>query len=222
MAKNLIVRGFDDDTHTQLGQLAQEKGVSINSIVRDAVDKWLQQQQQSSAPRKHQLFLYDNDDSITSLLKSMDGLAKDAGWFRCYAGVPAPRISKYLNNLGWVDGTILPYEPQKQKNVQKYCGATMERIAQSANNRQVCCMDFLINDVAKSSLKQAMNIEHSYDNDRISGFMFCTYRTDTLLGADMTSILDLFDMHDQVFVLKESEVYRLHVTKESIHKFFIN
>jgi hypothetical protein len=220
MAKNLIVRGFNDDTHTQLGQPAQEKGVSINSIVRDAVDRWLEEQQ-TTIPKKHDLILYDSDDSMMTLLKSMDGLAKDAGWFRCYAGPPSSRVSKYLNNLGWFEGTILPYEPQK-KNVLKYCGATMERIAKSANNRQICCLDFLINDVAKSSLKQAISIEHAYDNDRISGFMFCTYRTNTLLGADMTSILDLFEMHDQVFVLKESEVYKLHVTKESVHKFFIS
>jgi hypothetical protein len=221
MAKNLIVRGFDDDTHTQLGQLALEKGVSINSIVRDAVDRWLQQQQ-TNIPKKHDLILYDSDDSMMALLKSMDGLAKDAGWFRCHAGPPSSRVSKYVNNLGWFEGTILPYEPQKQNNVLKYCGATMERIAKNANNHQVCCMDFLINDVAKSSLKQAMNIEHAYDNDRISGFMFCTYRTDTLLGADMASILELFELHDQVFVLKESEVYKLHVSKESVHKFFIS
>jgi hypothetical protein len=52
--------------------------------------------------------------------------------------------------------------------------------------------------------------------------MFYTYRTDTLLAVDMTDILDLFGMPDQVFVLKESEVYKLHVTKESVHKFFIS
>ena len=44
---------------------------------------------------------------------------------------------------------------------------------------------------------------HAYNNDRVSGFTFCTYRTDTLLGADMTMILDLFEMHDQVFVCIE-------------------
>lgn len=98
----------------------------------------------------------------------------------------------------------------------------MERIDKSANNCQICCLDFLINDVAKSSLKQAISIEHAYDSDRISGFMVCTYRTDRLLGADMTSILDLFEMHDQVFVLRESEVYKLHVTKESVHEFFVS
>jgi hypothetical protein len=54
----------------------------------------------------------------------------------------------------------------------------MERIDQSANNRQLCCMNFLINDNAKSSSKQAISLEHAYDNNSVSGFMFCTYRTD--------------------------------------------
>lgn len=43
MTKNYF-RGFDDDTHSQLGQLARDKGVSINSVVKDAVDKWLDKQ----------------------------------------------------------------------------------------------------------------------------------------------------------------------------------
>jgi hypothetical protein len=38
----------------------------------------------------------------------------------------------------------------------------------------------------------------------------------------MTSILDLFEEHDQVFVLKESEVYKLHVIKESVQNFFFS
>lgn len=37
----------------------------------------------------------------------------------------------------------------------------------------------------------------------------------------MTSILDLFEEHDQAFVLKESEVYKLHVIKESVRNFFL-
>ena len=220
MTKNVIVRGFDDDTHSQLGQLAREKGVSINSIIRDAVDKWIDSQQ-SSAPKKHHLLLYDNDDSMMAALKSMDGLAKDNEWFRSYAGPPSSRLTGYLNNLGWYEGTILPYKPDQQ-NVIKYCSSTMERIGNAANSRQVCCMDFLINDIAKSSLKQAIRIEHAYDQARISGYMFCTYRTDTLLNADTTSIVDLFELHDQVFILKESDIYKLHITKENAHKFFLS
>ena len=41
MAHNLIIRGFDDEVHSQLGELSRQKGVSITSIVKDAVDKWL-------------------------------------------------------------------------------------------------------------------------------------------------------------------------------------
>lgn len=220
MPKNMIVRGFDDDTHSQLGQLAQQKGVSINSIVKDAVDKWLSQQK-TAAPKKHHLLLYDNDDSMIAALKSVDGLAKDNEWFRSYAGPPTSRLTRHLSNLGWFDGTLLPYEPDSQ-NVMKYCATTMQKIAKGASDRQVCCMDFLINDIAKSSLKQAMQIEHAYDEQRISGYMFCTYRTDTLLNADVGSIVELFDLHDQVFVLKDSDIYKMHVTKESVHKFFLS
>jgi predicted HicB family RNase H-like nuclease len=40
MPHDLIIRGFDDQVHTALGKTANQKGVSINSIVKDAVDKW--------------------------------------------------------------------------------------------------------------------------------------------------------------------------------------
>ena len=218
MTKNMIVRGFDDRTHAELAELARKKGVSVNSIMKDAVDGWLQQQ--SVVPKKHHLVLYDNDDSMQAMLKSMDSLAKDNGWFRCYVGPPSSRPVKYLDNLGWFEGTVLPYLPQQ--NIMKYCGMTMEKIAKSADKKQVCCMDFLINDVANSSLRQAIRVEHAYDNERIEGFMFCTYRTDTLFHADTSSIVDLFEVHDQVFILKEDQIYKLHISKENVHKFFLS
>jgi predicted HicB family RNase H-like nuclease len=43
MTRDLIVRGFDDEVHADLGRIAKQKGVSINSIVKDAVDTWLKQ-----------------------------------------------------------------------------------------------------------------------------------------------------------------------------------
>jgi len=55
-----------------------------------------------------------------------------------------------------------------QKDIMKYCGNVMTNIANNANNKQLCCMDFLINDVAKTSLKQALVIEEAYDNNRAS------------------------------------------------------
>jgi hypothetical protein len=35
-------------------------------------------------------------------------------------------------------------------------------------------------------------------------------------------LIELFEMHDQIFILKEDEVYKLHVTKENVHKLFLS
>ena len=43
MTHNLIVRGFDNQVHSKLGEVANQRGVSINSIIKDAVDKWLKE-----------------------------------------------------------------------------------------------------------------------------------------------------------------------------------
>ncbi|HYJ02888.1 MAG TPA: plasmid partition protein ParG [Nitrososphaeraceae archaeon] len=122
MVHDLLVRGFDDEIHSQLGELAKEKGVSINSIVKDAVDKWLKQQQ-SDIPKKHYLLIYSDDDSILGLLKSMDRLAKESDLFRCFCGPPSTNSSKLLSKLNWYNGIVMPYyydetETLKQKQNQ--------------------------------------------------------------------------------------------------------
>ena len=61
MVHNLIIRGFDDDTYAQLGNLSRQKGVSINSIVKDAVDHWLKKKKEMS--KRHHLLLYDDIES---------------------------------------------------------------------------------------------------------------------------------------------------------------
>jgi hypothetical protein len=253
---NLIIRGFDDKVHTQLGEMANQRGVSINSIVKDAVDLWLKHQQ-SQITRKHHLVIYSDDESMMGLLKSMDRLAKEAELFRCFCGPPGSQSSQFLSKLKWYDGTTMPYyyahtnttatesvnsqdkdkhyvllqplhEQQKrsqihgQKNIIKYCGRVIENLAKHANNRQVCCLDFLINDVATASLRQALTIEEAYNNNRIPGLTYCTYRTETLLNSGIKNILDLFQLHDQIFLLTGDEVHKLHVTKENAHKLFLN
>jgi len=35
-------------------------------------------------------------------------------------------------------------------------------------------------------------------------------------------MIELFEMHDQIFILKDAEVYKLHITKENVHKLFLN
>lgn len=238
MVHDLLVRGFDDIIHSQLGELAKEKGVSINSIVKDAVDKWLKQQ--SDIPKKHYLLIYSNDDSILGLLKSMDRLAKESGLFRCFCGPPSTNSSKLLSKLNWYNAIVMPYyydehetlkqqqqqkqnQSQNNKSIMRYCSKVMENIVagNNANNKQVCCINFLINDIAKSSLHQALTIEKAYGDSKIPGFMYCMYKTETLLSAEIKD-LELFEGHDQVFILKQDDVYKLHITKENIHKLFLN
>jgi hypothetical protein len=233
MARDLIVRGFDDQVHADLGRLANQKGVSINSIVKDAVDKWLKNQKE--IPRKHYLVIYSDDESMIGLLKSMDRLAKEADLFRCFCGPPHSPETEFLSELKWYNGTVTPYyytndaHPAKlqahtrnQKDITKYCRQVMTNIAEGANNKQLCCMDFLINDIAKSSLKQAMTAEQLYDNNRLSGLVYCNYKTENLINSDIKNMTELFEMHDQVFILKDAEVYKLHITKENVHKLFLN
>ncbi len=244
----------DDKIHMQLGEMANQKGVSINSIVKDAVDKWLKQQQ-TQVPRKHHLVIHSDDESIIGLVKSMDRLAKEGDLFRCFCSPPGSQSSELLSKLKWYDATIEPYyyssasattagsaiyqdkvhrpllqrqqqtqlqSHQNQKNFMKYFDRIIENIVQTANNKQVCCLDFLINDVAKGSLKQALTIEEDYNNNRIAGLTYCTYKTATLLNSEIKNMLDLFQLHDQIFLLDGDEVYKLHVTKENVHKLFLN
>jgi hypothetical protein len=255
LTHNLIIRGFDDQVHEKLGEIANQRGVSINSIVKDAVDVWLKKQQ-SEVPRKHHLVIYSDDESMMRLLRSMDKLAKEGNLFRCFFGPPHSRSTELLSRLKWYDGTVKPYpysfathgkdeEPglsllqqlqlqqqqiltqariqaQSQKNIMKYCGKVIENVVRNANDNQVCCMDFVINDVGNDSLKQALNIEKAYDDNRIAGLMYCAYKTNNLLNAEIKDLIELFEMHDQIFILKEDEVYKLHITKENVHKLFLS
>jgi hypothetical protein len=218
MTHDLIVRGIDDKTHTELGKAANQIGVSINSIVKDAVDKWLEQQ--SLIPKKHDLILYADEDSMLGPLRSIDRLAKEGDWFLSFCGPPSHKAVNLLTKLKWYNGTITPYNPNR-KDVSKYCDQIIKKIAKEAHPREVCCMDFVIGDIAKSSLKQAIEIEEAYDKNRIPGLMFCTYKTETLLSSGIGDMIDLFSKHDQIFILKEDQLYKLHITKENVHKLFL-
>jgi hypothetical protein len=76
--------------------------------------------------------------------------------------------------------------------------------------------------VGNDSLKQALNIEKDYDDHRIAGLMYCAYKTNNLLNSEIKDLIELFEMHDQIFILNEDEVYKLHITKENVHKLFLS
>jgi hypothetical protein len=239
MTHTLIIRGFNDQVHEKLGAVADQRGVSTNSIVKDAVDVWLKKQQ-SEAPRKHHLVIYSDNESMMRMLKSMDKLAKQGSFFKCFFGPPQSRVTELLSKLNWYDATRRPYpysseesqhmkqavqtktQTQTQKHIMTYCNKILENLAKKADNRQVCCMDFIMNDVGKVSLKLALILEKAYDDNRLAGLMYCTYKTNNLLNAEIEDLIELFETHDQIFILKGEEVYKLHLTKENVHKLFLS
>jgi hypothetical protein len=164
----------------------------------------------------------------------MDRLAKEGDLFKCFFGPPHSPLISLLAKLKWYDGTVKPYyyssqhskeqqlQLQSPKNITKYCSRVIENVVKNASNKQVCCLDFLMNDVKKSSLKHALDIEKAYDDNRIAGLMYCADKTDNLLNSEIKGLIELFEMHDQIFILKEAEIYKLYLSKENIHKLFLN
>ena len=144
MARNLIIRGFDDEIHSQLGNQSKKKGVSINSIVKDAVDQWLKKQDE--IPKRHHLLLYDNEESI-QLIKSLDKMTEEDEWFKCFVRSSNTSITEALEKLDWFDGTIVQYK-LSQKDKMKHIIDILQNISQNSNNKEICLVDFLINDIA--------------------------------------------------------------------------
>ncbi|MCV0400212.1 MAG: hypothetical protein K5785_09520 [Nitrosarchaeum sp.] len=219
MTKDILVRGFDDAIHSDLGKKAEQMGVSINSIVKDAVEQWLDKK--IHVPHVHDLLIYSDEKSMDIFLKSIDRLTSNTDWFKSFAVPPKHHTEKILSKLNWFNGTIKPYNPHGQGGF-KYCQQVIQNLAKASTKKPLCCIDFVITDIANNSFAQAMELERSYDGARLPGLMFCPYKAQDLMKSDITDMIELFMMHDRIFVLRNDDLYKLHITKESIHKIFLN
>jgi len=218
MGKDLHIRDIDEKEHSELTKIADGMGVSINSIVKDAIDKWLLQK--SEVPKKHILLIYDDDKAAVDLLKSVDKIAKEQDWFRAFCAPPKHIANKSLSRIGWFDGTVLPYNPEK--NPIKFCTKMAEKIYKASKQKPLFAIDFVLAEIAASSLKDAMEIEKKYDKDPFPGIVFCPYKAENVMSTSVAETMELFLMHDPFYILKDSELYKFHVTKESPHKLFLN
>ena len=219
VTRNLIIRGFDDEIHSQLGNQSKKKGVSINSIVKDAVDQWLKKQDE--IPKRHHLLLYDNEESMQRLMKSLDKMTQKEDWFKCFVRSSNTSITKVLEGLHWFDGTILQYK-QPQKDKMKHIKDILQNIWQKSNSKEILLVDFLINDIAYSSISEAVSLEKQYDKNRLEGLVFCAYEMTNLFNASSSEIIEMFDSHDQVFLLKDDQIFKIHITKENTHKLLLS
>jgi hypothetical protein len=219
MTRNLIIRGFDDEIHSQLGNQSRKKGVSINSIVKDAVDQWLKKQDE--IPKRHHLLLYDNEESIQRLIKSLDKMTQKDEWFKCFVRSSDTSITETLENLNWFDGTIVQSK-QSQKDKMKHIIDILQNIWLKSNNKEILLVDFLINDIASSSISEAISLEKEYDKNRLEGLVFCAYEMTNLINASTSEVIQMFDSHDQVFLLNDNQIFKIHITKENIHKLLLS
>ena len=76
MTKDILVRGFDESIHSELGKKSDQMGVSINSIVKDAVEQWLDKK--THVPHVHDLLIYSDEKSMNGFLKSLDRMASNS------------------------------------------------------------------------------------------------------------------------------------------------
>ena len=219
LTKDVLIRGIDDSTHYELGKKSDQMGVSINSIVKDAVEQWLDKK--THVPHVHDLLIYSDEKSMNNFLKSLDRMTSNTEWFKSFAAPPKHHTEKVLSKLDWFNGTIKPYKPHGTDG-SKYCGKVMQNIVKESQKKPLCCVDFMITDIADNSFRHAMELEKGYDEARLPGLMFCPYKASDLMKSDITDMIELFMMHDRIFVIKNDDIYKLHITKESIHKIFLN
>ncbi len=76
-------------------------------------------------------------------------------------------------------------------------------------------------DIAKVSIKKTIEIERAYDQNKLEGLVFCPCKIKDLTNTSVSDIIKLFQAHQQIFVVKDDELYKLNITKESIHKLFL-
>ena len=148
-------------------------------------------------------------------------MARGCEWFRCFVSSSNFSLNDLLKEIEWFDN-ILSVDKHSKQELMKYFINILQNILKNANNKQICCIDFLINEIANSSINEAINIEKSYNENRLEGIVFCAYKANNLLGASITDLIKIFDLHDQIFIIKKEQIYKLHLTKENVHKLFLS
>ena len=219
MGKDLHIRDIDEKEHSELTKIADGMGVSVNSIVKDAIDKWLQKK--IHLPHIHDLLIYHDEKSMHIFLKSLDKLADSSQWYKSFVAPPKHHTENTFSKLNWHNNTVKPYNPKGMGDM-KYCGLLIRQLSKESQKKPLCCVDFVITDIAKNSFNKAMEIEKAYDESRLPGLMFCPYKASDLMSSDITNMIELFTMHDRIFVIKNDDIYKLQIKKESIHKIFLN
>jgi len=218
MPRTLYVRQLNDVIHDKLNDLSQKQGVTVGSIIEEAVGDWMKQKH--DIPSKHHLVLYSDKESLLNFLRKMEELTKE-DWTRICLGPESHEGQKFLKKRYWMDVTISPYA-QGIKNPEKYSAKIFDKVAKGPSDKKSVLMGFMTGDVAgRFSLKKANDLERISNSKKGNGIIFCPYNMNDLTGSSIIDVLELFDEHDKVFVLKKNEIFELNLSKTNHSKLLL-
>lgn len=216
MTRDILVRGLDKEVHSKIANASEQLGMSVNSIIKDAADKWVSQL--GKERHRHDLILYSDDESLKYLLSKMNELT-ETNWFKIYCGPPKHLGITTLAKYNWLDGTIKPYEKFYQ-NPTEYAKKVIDSI-KPQKNRQLLIAAFLTGDLANDSIKKSAKFCEWYDKKHVPGITHCIALTETIMQNKIEDILELFNCHEQIFVVKNKALHRLRVTEENFYTLIV-
>jgi len=218
VAKTLYVRTISDSVHDKLSDLSQKQGVTVGSIIEEAVDEWVKQKQ--DIPTKHYLVLYADKDSLLNFLRKIEELTKE-GWAKVCLGPDSLEGIKFLKKRHWMDVTISPYV-QGIKNPEKYSAEVFDKVVKEESDTKSVFMGFMTGDIAERfSLKKANDVERIFNSKFESGITFCPFNLNTTMDSSMADILELIAEHDKAFVLKKNAIFELNLSKTNHSKLLL-
>jgi hypothetical protein len=212
LTRDILVRGLDEEVHSKIANASEQLGMSVNSIIKDAADKWVSQL--GKERHRHDLILYSDDESLKYLLSKMNELT-EINWFKICCGPPKHLGITTLAKYNWLDGTIKPYEKFYQ-NPTEYAKKVIDSI-KPQKNKQLLIAAFLTGDLANDSIKKSAKFCEWYDKKHVPGITHCIALTETIMQNKIEDILELFNCHEQIFVVKNKTLHRLRVTEENFY-----
>jgi hypothetical protein len=69
---------------------------------------------------------------------------------------------------------------------------------------------------------EEIKLEKTYDENRLEGLVFCAYIIDDLIKTAITGMIEIFYLHEHIFMLKDEQIYKVHCNKESVHTLFLS
>ncbi|WP_316504245.1 hypothetical protein [Nitrosopumilus sp.] len=172
--------------------------------------------------KKHELVLYADDEALKNFLKSLDRISQNDDFVKACYGPKSHQGMEFLTKHGWLDGTVEPYK-QFLENPNAYGKKVIQKIRSHINAKQLMVIAFLTGDRAeKKSVSKSTDFCQWYHKQNVSGITHCVTHAENILSENLTDVLNLFETHDQVYIVKKDSINKIHVTRESIHKLLLN